>query len=287
MVERWVSKALAVGPGLVVSTGVTSMVGAVLPPAAGFVLFVGGLLVAGVLLAGWGEAWAARLLTRSRPARPGELSVLAPAVTMLCWAGLGPPLVGLRVRDGERAVAAAGLGRRTVIVSSGLLAAVGDGTLPQDQGAAVIGHAAALIRGGWVRSDAVIAFWSLPWRFLHAAAMVVAGVGRRVPLTSFAWRFRGVVIAVAVVQSVLQGQAGLASLIGALGVVSYAMPVWERRWQQVTLQAGDRALADAGLAGPWVAFLRRCPSTPALRARIQDLDGSATPARSIGLVGVR
>ena len=39
--------------------------------------------------------------------------------------------------------------------------------------------------------------------------------------------------------------------------------------------------------GPWVAFLRRCPATPTPCARIQDLDGSATPTCPIGPVAIR
>ena len=67
---RWVSKALAVGPGLAVSTAVTVVVGPVLHPVAGAVIFFGGLLT---------EV----LLMFSRPARPEELEVVAPVVTTL------------------------------------------------------------------------------------------------------------------------------------------------------------------------------------------------------------
>lgn len=187
---RWGSKALAVAPALVVSTVMTATVGSVLPPPAGLALFVGGLLVAALLLFGRLESVAARLLLVSRPARPQELDDLAPALTLLCRAGLGPPVIDLRVRVGEAAVAAGGMGRRTVVVSRGLLEAVVDGALPQEQAAAVIGHAAALMRAGWVRSDAGITFWSLPWQMLHAVALTMARVGRRVPLTAVVWRLR-------------------------------------------------------------------------------------------------
>ena len=282
---RWGSKALAVAPALVVSTVVTSIVGSVLPAPAGLALFVGGLLVAALLLFGRLESAAARLLLVSRPARAQELDDLAPALTLLCRAGLGPPVIDLRVRVGEAAVAAGGMGRRTVVISRGLLEAVGDGALAQEQAAAVIGHAAALTRAGWVRSDAVIAFWSLPWQMLHAVALTVTRVGRRLPLTAVVWRLRGVVIGIAVVQSIQQGQPALAAVVGAVGLVSYAMPVGQRRWQQQLVAAGDRAVTEAGLAGPLAAFLRRCPASPAVRARVRALDVAPPPARRIGLVG--
>ena len=70
---RWMVKALAVTPALAVSTVVTSMVGATLPPLAGSILFVGGLVVGVLLVAGAGESAAARVLLASRPARAEEL----------------------------------------------------------------------------------------------------------------------------------------------------------------------------------------------------------------------
>jgi Zn-dependent protease with chaperone function len=277
-------KALAVTPGLVISTVVTSMVGATLPALAGAILFVGGLAVGVLLGAGAGESAAARVLLASRPARAEELDLLAGALTLLCRAQLGPPLIRLRVRPGEHAVAAGGFGRRTVVVSAGLLDAVERGHLSQDQAAAVIAHAAALARGGWVRNDPVIGFWSLPWQIIAAVAQVVASVGRRLPLTSLVWRLRGIVIAIAVVQSVQLRQFWLAATIAGIGIVSYAMPALERRWRQVLLDSGDVAVREAGLAPPLAAFLRRCPRTPSRQARLRALEGSTQVLRPLGLV---
>lgn len=281
---RWMVKALAVTPGLVISTVVTSMVGATLPALAGAILFVGGLAVGVLLGAGAGESAAARVLLASRPARAEELDLLAGALTLLCRAQLGPPLIRLRVRPGEHAVAAGGFGRRTVVVSAGLLDAVERGHLSQDQAAAVIAHAAALARGGWVRNDPVIGFWSLPWQIIAAVAQVVASVGRRLPLTSLVWRLRGIVIAIAVVQSVQLRQFWLAATIAGIGIVSYAMPALERRWRQVLLDSGDVAVREAGLAPPLAAFLRRCPRTPSRQARLRALEGSTQVLRPLGLV---
>ena len=68
---RWVSKALAVGPGLAVSTAVTVVVGPVLHPVAGAVIFFGGLLTEVLLLVGRGEPLAARPLMCCRRAGAG------------------------------------------------------------------------------------------------------------------------------------------------------------------------------------------------------------------------
>ncbi len=280
----WMVKALAVTPGLLISTVVTVMVGMVLPPLAGWVLFVDGLLSAVVLLAGAGEATAARVLLFSRPVRPHELHTLAGALTLLCRAGLGPPVIDLRVRTGEPSIAAGGIGARTVVVSAGLLEAVEDASLPQEQAAAVIAHAAALTRGRLVRHDPVIGFWSLPWQVLTATGQVLASVGSELPLTPLVWRLRGVVIGIAVVQNVQLHQIWLAVTIGCIGAVSYAMPAWERRWQQLLREAGDTAVHEAGLAPALAAFLRRCPRTPSIRARLRRLEQSSQRPRLLGVV---
>ena len=281
---RWMTKALAVTPGLLISTAVTSMVGAVLPPPAGLLLFVGGLLGALVLLTGSAEGAAARVLLFSRPARPPELDTLAGALTLLCRAGLGPPVVQLRVRVGEVSIAAAGMGRRTVVVSAGLLDAVEDGSLPQAQAAAVIAHAAGLTRGGFVRQDPVIGFWTLPWQLLRALCQAISSAGARLPLTSLAWRPRVVVIGVAVVQCLAQHQLWLAVTIGCIGAVSYAMPVWERRWQTLLTDRGDDAVDAAGLGPALALFLRRCPRTVSVRRRLRRLESGARPVPALGLV---
>ena len=281
---RWVAKSLTLGPGLIISTAVTSMVGAALPPVGGAVLFFGGLLTALLLVLGAGEPLAARVLLISRPARDHELELVAGALTLLCRAGLGPPLVGLHVRAGEHSIGAAAFGRRTVVVSQGLLEAVEDGSLPQDQAAAVMAHAAGLVRTGWVRHDPVLGFWSLPWQMLRAVGQAVAGVGRRLPLTSTVWRLRAVVILIAVVQAMQARQVWLAVTIAGIGAVSYGMPVWERKWQRMLRLGGDDAVREAGLAAPMAAFLRRCPRTSTVRERLRGLEPDVPSLRPVGLV---
>lgn len=284
MVPRWVTKALAVAPAVVVSTLITVLVGAVLPPLAGLVVFVGGLLLLAMLLAGRLEPFAARVLFFSRPLRPDEAEDLAPAVTLLCRQRLGPPLIDLRVSAGSTGIDAEPLGRHTVLVSAGLVDAAGAGRLPPDQVAAVITHAAALTRGGWARSDTAIAFWTLPWQVLHGVAVAVAQVGRLLPLVSTAWRLRGVVGGIAVLQFLQLGHPGFALAVAAIEVISYAMPVCERRWQHLCLEAGDRELIEVGLGPSMAVLLGRYPTSRALRARTRVLDGDSRQARSIGPV---
>lgn len=172
---RAASKAFAVAPGLLVSTALITMIGAVLPALAGLVVFWVGLVLAALLGVGLGERFAARVLLGARRPSPGQLEALAPAMTLLCRHGLGPAVFTVLVQPGVRAVAAGGVGRRSLVVSSALIEAMTQRQLPADQGAAVMAHAAGQVRGGFVRAGALIAFWSLPWQLLRA---LVRGVSR-------------------------------------------------------------------------------------------------------------
>src|ERR1035437_4983595 len=88
-------QALARSPGLFVSTVLTCMVGALLPPLPGLALFVGGLALTLALCAGGLERPAVRLLGRARVLSEAEAAALAPAIALLCQKGLGPPTVEL------------------------------------------------------------------------------------------------------------------------------------------------------------------------------------------------
>src|ERR1035437_3677925 len=200
------SQALARSPGLVVSTVLTCMVGALLPPLPGLTLFVGGLTLAAVLSAGGLEQPAVRLLGRARVLSEAEASALAPAIALLCQKGLGPPTVELYARNGEVGIGAGAAGRHSVVVSAGLLRSAQLGELPADQAAGVIAAAVGRIRLGQSRFDVAVEFWTIPWQLLRAVYQAIAKTAGSLPLAQFAWRIRFVVGAVAATQSVPDGR---------------------------------------------------------------------------------
>ena len=279
----WVVKALAVGPGAAVSVVVVTLTLAAAPApiAAGAALVLAGIVSA----AGHGawEGTAAAVVLGARRLRPSERDELAAVLTQLCRVGLGPPLVELRVKR-SRVIGAVGAGRRTVVVSTGLIEAVVLGELPSRQAVAVVAHSAVLVREGLTRADLLIGCVSAPWRATQATVHGICRWGRRLPLTQAAWRLRVVVVAVAVVQAVQLGRVGLAVTIAAIGTVSYALPLWERRWHDLCVRAGDRGVARAGFGDDLVAFLRTCPRTDATRARLRALVPSGTQRPALGLV---
>jgi hypothetical protein len=279
----WVVKALAVGPGVVVSVVVVALTlaAAPAPTAAG-----AALVLAGVVLAVGRSTWegsAAAIVLGARRLRPSGRDELAAVLTQLCRVGLGPPLVELRVKR-SRVIWAVGAGRRTVVVSTGLIEAVALGDLPSRQAAAVVAHSAVLVRKGLTRADLPISCVSAPWRAMRAAVHGICGWGRRPPLTKAAWRLRVVIVAVAVAQAVQVGRVGLAVTIAAIGAFSYALPVWERWWHDLLVRAGDEGVVRAGFGDGLAAFLRTCPRTDATRSRLRARVPHGRQRPALGLV---
>jgi hypothetical protein len=265
--------ALARSPGLVVSTVLTCMVGALLPPLAGLTLFVGGLALMGVLCAGALERPAVRLLGRARVLSEAEAAALAPAIALLCQKGLGPPAVEFYARDGVLAISAGEAGRHSVVVSAGLLRAAQLGHLPADQAAGVIAAAVGRIRLGQTRFDVSVAFWTLPWQLLRAVCLAIAKSLSWFPLTQFAWRIRFVVAAVAVAQSVANGRSAGGVVVAVFVALTYLAPRLHRQWELRSQNDSDRFVADHELGEALARFLRRCPPEPRTLERIHSLTG--------------
>jgi len=267
------SQALARLPGLVVSTALTCMVGALLPPLPGLMLFVGVLALTVVLCAGGLERPAVRLLGRARVMSEAEAAALAPAITLLCHKGLGQPAVELYTCDGGVGVRAGAVGRRSIVVSAGLLQAAQLGRLPADQVAGVIAAAVGRIRLGQTRFDVAVEFWTIPWQLVRAVSQAIAKTVGPFPLTRFAWRIRFVVAAVAVAQSVADSRIPGGVTVAVFIALTYVVPRWQRQWNMRSQDDSDRFVADHDLGDPLGQFLRRCPPEPRTLARIHRLTG--------------
>lgn len=267
------SQALARSPGLVVSTLLTCMVGALLPPLPGLTLFAGGLGVTVVLCAGGLERPAVRLLGRARVLSEAEAAELAPTIVLLCRFGLGPPAIELFARDREVGMSAGAAGRHSVVVSAGLLQAAHLGQLPADQAAGVIAAAVGRIRLGHTRFDVAMEFWTIPWQLIRALCLAIAKKVGLFPLTRFAWRIRFVVATVALTQSVADGRIGGGLVVAAFIALTYLAPRWQRRWDMRLQDDSDRFVADHELGGALGRFLRRCPPESRTLERIRRLTG--------------
>jgi hypothetical protein len=267
------AQALARAPGLFVSTVLTCLVGAVLPLLPALTLFAGGMALLVVLCAGWLERPAIRLLGRARVLSEAEAEALAPAIALLCQKGLGAPVIELYARDGEVGISAGAAGRRSIVVSAGLLQATQLGQLPADQAAGVIAAAVGRIRLGQTRFDVAVELWTIPWQLVRAVALAIAKTIGLIPLTRFAWRIRFVVAAVAVAQAVADGRIASGLVVAVFIALTYLAPRWQRQWALRSQDDSDRFVAEHGFGDALGRFLRRCPPAPRTLERVHRLTG--------------
>ena len=272
-------KALAYGPGVVFSAMVTVMLGGLLPPLVGPVVIAAFVVLTVAVLSGVAERQAVRVLGQSRPLTAAEVDALAQAVGFACRHGVPMSELELRVRESSVAVAAYGVGRRTVVVTSGLVRAVRDGRLPVDQAAAVLTHGAGAVVSGAVRSDLALEFCTLPWQIARGILSALTAPFRRLPLLSLAWKCRFVVATVAAGQSAMAGQPGVAVLIVTVGALTYLTGRWERTWARALVTIGDTAVREAGLGDALARFLLRRSRSFEAHERAHALSRPAHRAR--------
>ncbi len=264
-------RAVSDGAGMVVSTLVTCVVGALAHPVAGAALFVVGLATFGALLSGCGESLSVQWLARARKPRDYELAALRPVVAVLKELNLVSTPVQLLVRDRPAGVRVGAAGRRTVVISQGLVEAIASGRIRPDEAAALLAHAIGRIRLAQCRYDVALEFWMLPWRLLQVVSRGLDRVFGRFPLAAFAWRVRFVTGAVALVQGFTDGQAVFGLIGAAVVALSYTVP-WAE--QQVALAGEDEAdqfVAAAGLGDALCRFLERGRRSPRVLHRVHRL----------------
>ena len=260
---------------VLLSTLVLVLVAGALPAAGAWALVASLLVLTTGLLAGLGEGAVCRLLTGARTPTDQEWSVLAPAVALACRAGLGPPLVELRMHHRDAGVFAAPFGHRRVLVPQGLLQGVQRGTVSTSAAAASICHAAAVTRAGLTSSGPAFAAWCLPWSLLRGCA-AVAG---RLTVLRLAWRARLVVVSVTVVQLLLARHVGLGVGVAALAGVSYLLPATERARARYVTAVGDDGVQATGLGRDYVKLLEKAGAQVSLERRARLMFRAQEPAR--------
>ena len=148
----------------VVASGlVLLLAAAALPDLAGLALVAGVTAIALLLQCGVGESLSCRLLVGARSPTAVEATVLAGATTLACRAGLGPPVVQLRVQPRDVGVVPYAWGAGIVVVPRGLVLALHQGRVSPAEAAAGLCHAGATSRAGLASSTAALTWWCLPW----------------------------------------------------------------------------------------------------------------------------
>jgi hypothetical protein len=241
--SRGWSKARAVSVPILASTVVTCSIGALLPPVPGLVMFMLGLVIAFALRVDRVEPLVVRLIYGGTPLTAADQHVLGPVLTALGCHGLGPPVIQVRVRPGSPSDGVITVGRRSVLISRGLIAAISSGEVGVERAAMLLAHAAGLVRGGATRGDLFNRFWTLPWLWMtHAMVLAARGFGV-LPLVRMTWKARWLLTVVAAAQAMAESHVALAGLVVGIGAISYLWPRWVREWQTECQVLEDEAAA--------------------------------------------
>jgi len=208
-----------------------------------------------LLLFGVGEELACRALHGARSPTAAEAAVIAPAITRVCAAGLGPPLARVAVQPDGQGLVAFACGGSTVVVPRALVLAVHHGRVSHEQAAASIAHAAAICSAGLTRGQIALAVWCLPWVVMEVVVAAAGRVLRGVAVLRLAWRARVVVAAIAVAQSAADGHPWMAAVLVVLIGATYAQPALNRHWHRRLARVGDDTLAELGLGGHYAGLL--------------------------------
>lgn len=186
---------------------------------------------------------------------------------------------------------------RFTVVSEVLVEALQRGWVSAQEVTALVMHARAHHRvAGAPRAEVAIAVVEMPWRLVVG---VFGWVGRAfawMPLSHLAWRMRGVVALVCVVQSCAEGRTGPGVLGAGVIALTYLVPAGTRAVQARATAAGDAAAVAADLGGVLVEVLdrggqrmsmerrQRLLASPSSGPALVTRQAPADPARHLHLV---
>jgi hypothetical protein len=238
------SKARAVSVPIVASTSMTCAVGAVLPPLLGLVMFTVGMVFSCLLVVGRMEPLVVRVVYGGAPLTAADHRALGPVMAVLSSYGLGPPTVRFWVRHGSPSDGPFAVGRRSVLVSRGLIAAISSGEVGVERAAMILAQGGGLVRGGAMRGDLFIRFWTLPWVLLTYGMVRAARRFGVLPLVRMTWKARWLLTVVAAAQAMGESHVALAGLVVGIGAISYLWPRWVRAWQTECQVLEDEAAAE-------------------------------------------
>lgn len=243
-----------------------------------------------------GDGWGSRVLLGARPPRPHETDLLC---TAAATPGATHPLApaGVRVSASAGAEPVRMIGRWSV-VSAHFLEALSAGSLSPAEAETLAIAArgrqhATVVTPRWIALPWLA--WTLPWRALRDILCVLASTRLGRFVTRFGWPLRGLLGAIAALQSVVAySESGQTiRLVGGItaGVIvglTYLLPAVTRGRTHCNELAEDQAVAEAGLASVFADLLRRANALSAQRSHhLEALHGiwlAQTPADSMGRV---
>lgn len=252
-----VLKATTFWPATLVSFVLFMVVVALVPPFLSLPLVLAATALLVALASGRLEEPAVELLTGARPAAAGERQVMGSVVDGLARVGITDLELLVRRRQRASSPAVTVLGRRSVLLTPGLVEAVCRGWVATEEVVALVAQAVAARRARRPRAELAALVATSPWRVV---VMVFRGVGAAfawLPFMGMAWALRGVVAVICVLQSVVEGRAAVGLLGGSVIALTYVVPAAARVLQARTEAIGDQFVVDQRLGGVLARFLIR------------------------------
>jgi hypothetical protein len=256
-VPMTVLKVVTVWPAVLVSFVLAMVVLVLAPPVLALPLFLAAVVLLGALATGRLEAPAVQLLTGVRAAGDGERTVVAGLLAAL--SALGVENLDLQVRRRQRpsTPAVAVLGRRSLVMTPGLIEALYREWVATEEAVALVGQAVGARHARRPRCEVAVLAATAPWRAVLAVFRGVAAAFAWLPFMRVTWALRGVVAVICVAQSLIEGRAAAGLLGGTVIALTYAVPAAGRALQARTELAGDRFVVERGLGGVLLGLLSR------------------------------
>lgn len=209
-------------------------------------------LLAAAANTGPGERWLAREFLCARAPRLHQRHTLAPVAEVLQRHGVPPQRLVLLVGPGRR-LGATALGRRTVVVSKGLVEAVWSGQLGPEQAAAVITHEVGVLRSGLTRHEPATMLLLAPWKVWLTFIAILWGIAA----AFLPHRLMVACLAINAGVGLWLGATGNPAMYLSTGVIAVVLATWWaiRSWDRARAQIGDQYLLQAHLAGAYADLL--------------------------------
>lgn len=266
----------ALAPKVLASTLLTVMALALLPPLLGLAGFLSWMVVLALFASGLLEEPTLKAFRGARAPGESERAVLAPVLARLTAAGISVP--NLYIDHNPRsAEPAAVLGRRSLIVSRGLVEATYRKELPRDEAAALIGHAIGRHHARPHRYELALQVCTAPYSGLLAVAGRVGAAATWFPLVRPAWQLRFIIAIICVVQSTAEGRTVYGLIAGAFIALTYLVPAANRATERRVEYTADSYLIEHGLGAVLAGLLRR-GGWPVSLERLHRLSTITSPA---------
>ncbi|MFK5634271.1 hypothetical protein [Ornithinimicrobium sp. LYQ103] len=199
-----------------------------------------------------GERWVARVVLLGRSPRLHQRHTLATVARVLMDHGVTVEGLVLLVGPGA-GVGVTAVGRRTVVVSRGLVEAVRSGRLGPVTAAAVVAHELGVVRAGLTRGDPGLVLWLLPWKLWLTFVLILwEAVATFLP--------RRLMVSCLVITACVGLWRGTTEHPGHY-VSTVAMAVvlatwWAvSSWERARARVGDHYLTLVGLGHAYAAYL--------------------------------